>query len=116
MVQTNRYVPGASAATRSSSEVPGSTIVRVVALGPAVNTRLCGRLDAFRNVIAIGRPDWTNVSAGTKAVASPAAVVIVATRDDEGRAVTPGAVAMHPATSGASKAPLSSRATQPASG
>ena len=38
---------------------------------------LCGRLDPFRNVIAIGRPGWTTVSAGTKAVASPAAVVIV---------------------------------------
>jgi hypothetical protein len=116
IVQTNGYVPGASGDTRSSSEVPGSTIVRVAPVNPAVNTRLCGRLDPFRNVIAIGRAVWTTVSAGTKAVASPAAVVIVTSTDPGRLAVTPGAVAMHPARSGVSKPQTRSRATWPATG
>jgi hypothetical protein len=51
-------------------------MVRVAAVIP-MKVRLCGRLDAFRNVIEIGPVAATTVSAGSKAVVSPRAVVIV---------------------------------------
>ena len=111
IVQTNGYVPGVSGAMRISSEVPGSTIVRVAAVSPAVNTRLCGRLDLLRNVIAIGPAALTAASAGSKAVVSPVAVVIVTAADTGGLPLATGPVAMHPTTRGVTRHPTTSRAT-----
>ena len=61
----------------NSSEVPGSTIVRVAPVTPAVKTRLWARVERFQKVTVIGPAARTVISAGSKASVSPGAVLIV---------------------------------------
>ena len=76
IVHTNGYAPGRSGESSTSSDVPGSTMVRVAAL-TRVKVRLWGRLETFRNVIETGPVVVTTVSAGSKAVVTPPALLIV---------------------------------------